>query len=115
QDNSERALKRVQQCSNLDCSGLQQFQDSWKQKYKQALNELDKKKLVFALLTVRKAKSYWENLQPPEDWPRTSQDYRDQLSLKIAEYYSQNIDDHYNHIASFFKSLKEICSITQNR
>ena len=63
------------------------------------------------MLTTRKAKEYWLQVQPNDEWSRDVSVYRDQLSLEIArEFYAKQTDDEAAakyHIPYFFKMLRK--------
>jgi len=120
----EIVQKRLEYCKTLDCSSLEKLQHSWQTAY-QAQTDAEKHTLINALLTVRKAKPYWQQIEPDTSdsltcWARTSEEYREQLSIKIAQFFSKQLkemlcnnvvedttDSRY-HIPQFFKYLYDI-------
>jgi hypothetical protein len=106
-NNSPRVFNRISCCSGLDCSEIYKLQDSWKDQFQKAEHDTRKDELVFALLTIKKAKNYWHQVQPPSDWIRSPEVFRDQLSLKIGEFYSEHSNDPKYHIPFFLKTLYE--------
>ncbi len=110
--NIRRALDRVNHC--LNCTDLDNFQDSWKTEFKNTSDETRKQQLIMALLTIKKVKNqkqpehdYWEKIKPPGDWSRSEGEFREQLSLEIGRFYSQQSSDVKSHIPFFFKALHE--------
>ena len=63
------------------------------------------------LLTIRKAKKYWHQVEPSSEWNRDTAVYGDQLSLAIArDFYARQTDDEAAakyHIPYFFKMLRK--------
>lgn len=107
--NVKRALDRINHCSGLDCTelDLDKFQDSWKHQFQNTTDATQKQELIVALLTIKKAKKYWHKIKPPDDWSSSDQVFRDQLSLEIGRFYSQQSSDVKSHIPFFFKTLYE--------
>jgi len=107
QNNSARGFNRISCCSGLDCSEIDKFQDSWKNQFQNALHDTRKDELVFALLTIKKAKDYWNQIQPPSDWTCPPEVFREQLSLEIGRFYSEQSDNPKYHIPFLLKTLYE--------
>jgi hypothetical protein len=108
--NIQRALARINHC--LNCADLNKLQDSWKNEFQNPSDETCKHQLIMALLTIKKVKNekqpehdYWEKIKPPADWSRNEKVFREQLSLKIAEFYSQQNSEVKCHIPFFIKTL----------
>ncbi len=108
--NIQRALARINHC--LNCADLNKLQDSWKNEFQNTSDETCKHQLIMALLTIKKVKNekqpehdYWEKIKPPADWSRNEKVFREQLSLKIAEFYSQQNSEVKCHIPFFIKTL----------
>jgi len=107
QNNSPRVFNRISCCSGLDCSEIGKLQDSWKDQFQKAVHDTSKDELVFALLTIKKAKNYWNQVQPPSDWTRSPEVFREQLSLEIGKFYSKQSDNPKYHIPFLLKTLYE--------
>ena len=109
QTNVKTAFERISYCSGLDCTelDLDKFQDSWKHQFKSTKEVTRKHELIIALLTIKKAKEYWKQIQPPAGWSGNEKEFREQLSLKIGEFYSQQNSDVKCHIPFFIKTLYE--------
>ena len=107
--NIRRALDRINHCSGLDCTqlDLDKFQDSWKHQFQNTTDAAQKHELIVALLTIKKAKEYWQQIKPPGDWSGNEGKFREQLSLEIGRFYSQQSSDVKCHIPSFLKALHE--------
>ena len=107
--NIRRALDRINHCSGLDCTELDigKFQDSWKHQFQNTTDATQKHELILALLTIKKAKEYWQQIKPPGDWSGNEGKFREQLSLEIGRFYSQQSSDVKCHIPFFFKVLHE--------
>ncbi|MEG4986910.1 hypothetical protein QUB08_14230 [Microcoleus sp. BR0-C5] len=103
--NIQRALARINHC--LNCADLNELQDSWKTEFQNTSDERCKHQLIMALLTIKKAKDYWGEIKPPVDWSGNDSQFRDQLSLKIGEFYSKQSSDVKSHIPFFFKKLHD--------
>jgi len=110
--NIQRALARINHC--LNCADLNELQDSWKNEFQNTSDETRKHQLIRALLTIKKVKNkkqpehdYWEKIMPAPDWSRNEEVFRDQLSLEIGRFYSEQSSDVKSHIPFFFKTLYE--------
>lgn len=107
QNNLKRAVARISYCCGLDCAGLEKLRDSWKNEFQNTQDEMRKEELILALLTIKKAKEYWNQIQPSSDWTRPAQVFRDQLSLEIGRFYSYQSSDAKYHILFFLETLYE--------
>ena len=110
--NIQRSLQRINHC--LNCTDLDKLQDSWKTEFKNTSDETRKHQLIRALLTIKKVKNekqpehdYWEKIKPPADWSGNEKVFREQLSLEIGRFYSEQSSDVKSHIPFFFKTLHE--------
>jgi hypothetical protein len=109
--NFEIACSRISHCTGLDFSEIDKLKDSWINEFQNAVDQNRKHELIFSLLTTRKAKEYWHQIQPSSEWSRDFAVYRDQLSLEIArDFYAKQTDDEVAakyHIPYFFKMLRK--------
>ncbi|MCC3494104.1 MAG: hypothetical protein JGK35_27015 [Microcoleus sp. PH2017_16_JOR_D_A] len=107
--NLKRAFDRINHCSGLNCTqlDLDKFQDSWKHQFQNTTDATQKHELILALLTIKKANDYWKQIKPPGDWSGDEKNFREQLSLEIGRFYSQQSSDVKSHIPFFFKALHE--------
>lgn len=107
QNNLQRAFDRINYCSELDCTAINNFQDSWRKRFKNAVDETHKNQSIAVLLTIKKAKDYWNKIQPPNGWSAGETRFREQLSLEIGRFYSEQSSEVKCHIPFFFKTLHE--------
>jgi hypothetical protein len=107
QNNLERAFDRISYCSGLDCTEVKAFQASWKERFQNAVDEKHKNQSIAVLLTIKKAKDYWHQIKPFGEFSREDGVFREQLSLEIGRFYSEQSSDVKSHISFFFKTLYE--------
>ena len=107
QNNLQRAFDRISYCSGLDCTEITAFQASWKERFQNAVDETHKNQSIAVLLTIKKAKDYWHQIKPSGDFSREDWVFREQLSLEIGRFYSEQSSDVKSHIPFFFKTLYE--------
>lgn len=105
QSNLQKVSHRISYCPKLNCTGVDKLRDSWKEQFQNAQDNMRKNELILALLTIKKAKDYWNKIQPPSDWTRSVEVYRDQLLLEIGRFYSEQSNDARYHISFFLKTL----------
>ncbi|MEG4323416.1 MULTISPECIES: hypothetical protein [unclassified Microcoleus] len=105
QNNLQRASDRINHCFN--CADLTELQDSWKIEFKNTSDETRQHQLIRALLTIKKAKDSWHQIKPPVDWSGNDSVFREQLSLEIGRFYSQQSSDVKCHLPFFFNTLHE--------
>ena len=105
------ACSRIKHCTGLDFSEIDKLKSSWITQFREAEDVARKHELILNLLTIRKAKDYWHQIQPSSDWSRDDSVYRDQISLAIArDFYAKQTDDEAAakyHIPYFFKMLRK--------
>ncbi|MBD1897794.1 hypothetical protein [Coleofasciculus sp. FACHB-129] len=106
-NNLPRAVDRISCCPGLDCSEIEKLGKSWKYQFKNSKDDREKNELVLALLTIKKAKDYWNKVQPCSEWTRTHEAFREQISLEIGRFYSEQSSDPKYHIPFFLKTLYE--------
>ena len=106
QQNFERVTQRINYCSQLNCSNLDELKSSWQNEFIKSADRERKRELIFLLLMIRKAKHYWQQINPPDTWTKNPERFREQLSLEIGEFYSR-LDWHNPnyHIPYFFNTL----------
>ncbi len=105
-NNLSKVSNRISHCSGLDCSETDKLRDSWKDLFENAQNDIQENELVLALLTLKKAKYYWNQIQPPSDWTSSIETFKDQLLLEIGRFYSDQSNYTKYHIPCFFKILR---------
>jgi hypothetical protein len=84
---------------------VEKLQVSWQKQY-QVSNDNSQSELVLALLTIKKAKQYWLQVEPPGDYTSPPERYREQLALQIGRFYAHNSDNPSCHISHLLKLLK---------
>lgn len=104
-DNFSRVKGRISHCQNLELSEVDKLQLSWQKQY-QVSHDNSQSELVLALLTIKKAKQYWLEVEPPEDYTSPPERYREQLALQIGRFYAHNSDNPSCHISHLLKLLK---------
>ncbi|HEY9295905.1 MAG TPA: hypothetical protein VIQ31_05950 [Phormidium sp.] len=107
QNNLQRAFDRISYCSGLDCTEITAFPASWKYRFQNAVDETHKNQSIAVLLTIKKAKDYWHQIKPSGDFSREDWVFREQLSLEMGRFYSEQSSDVKSHIPFFFKTLYE--------
>ena len=113
QNNLQRAFDRISYCSGLDCREVQAFQTSWKERFQNAVDETHRNQSIAVLLTIKKAKDYWREIKPSGDFSREDWVFREQLSLEIGRFYSEQSSDVKSHIPVFFKTLYKFVQTPQ--
>lgn len=110
QNNLQRAFARISCCAGLDCSEIDKLRDSWKEQFQKAQDTTRKDELVLALLTIKKAKDYWNQVQPASDsdWSRSPQVFREQLLLEIGRFYSEQGSNPKYHIPFLLNTLYKL-------
>jgi len=111
-NNLQRACDRIRYCSGLDCTGTDRLKESWRERFQNVQDDAQRDELIFALLTIKKAKAYWNQIGTADnEWTRPVGDFREQLMLqKIAHFYSEIGKSDNNpkyHIPFFLKTLHE--------
>lgn len=88
---------------------VEEFQAAWQEIFNHhETSEAEKEQLIYALLTVAKSKSTWQDIKPNETAKNPKiKAYQDNLSLKIARdfYAKQPRHDNQHHLPSFFNAL----------
>lgn len=108
QNNLAKVSNRISYCTGLDCSEIQKLCNSWKSEFKACNDELRKNDLIYGLLTLKKAKNYWKQIQAPADWSSTPEAFKDQLLLGIAKFYAENSNNPKYHISFFLEILSQL-------
>ncbi|MDM8558721.1 hypothetical protein [Candidatus Parabeggiatoa sp. HSG14] len=88
--------------SELNYTNINELKESFSEKFTRNLDY----KLIGTLFLIRKVKPYWENIHTIESRPKEhlSEKELERLSLKIAEFYSEQ-DDKDFHLTAIFKSI----------
>lgn len=104
----DRVHPRVSTHFPGDYSTPTQFSQDWLTKFQSCEDKEEKLDPIHTLLTLRKAKDYWENcVVPPDEYSPSSQTYRDNLTLKIGTFYSKNSDNPRYHIPFLLNCLRQ--------
>jgi len=106
-DNLKRACRRINYCVKLDCSDVEKLKSSWQIQFQKVKDNRQKNELISALLTVKKAKSHWNEIEPKsyDSWKIEPDKFREQLALEIGRFYSQQGKNSEYHIPVFLKTL----------
>lgn len=109
-----RAATRISHCT-LNLSTPQNLQQSWQTEWLKVVNETDKaSKLIYALLSVRKVKPYWERIHPAnqsvtDDYEEEWRSFREDISLEIGrKVYAHQEGKPHQHLACFFNHLHQL-------
>ena len=101
-----RACERIRHCQQLDFSSLSGLQQSWSTAFDIA-SESTQQTLIYALLTIHQVKDYWKALAPHEESIIPTERFKEQLTLKIADFYARQAHDNTHHIPCFFNALSK--------
>lgn len=110
QNNLAKVSNRIDYC-RLDFSEINKLCNSWKYEFKACKNELQKNELIYSLLTIKKAKYCWKQIQPPADTDIPPKSFREQLSLEIAKFYSENTNNPKYHISFILEILSKLTTL----
>jgi hypothetical protein len=102
----ETIQNRLNHCAELEFSSPDTLRQSWTQSFRAALDEAQRYRLTTALLTIKPVKPFWKSIQPPPDWTRSDEQFREQLSLEIGRFYADQTDTQRYHLVAFFKTLQ---------
>jgi len=105
EENLSIIAKRIGYCEKLDFTNTFQLKESWQQQFRETSNSLEKTELILALLAIKKAKHFWNKIQPDQNWTRPPVSFKEELSLEIGRFYSRQSYDTKYHIHCFFKTL----------
>jgi hypothetical protein len=114
-DNLERGVARIKSyCENIKIECTKDLQDYWQQQWQVNVNNRDNlNELIYAILSIRKAKPYWEKVHPgdeiaTEDCENRYRKFRDDMTLEIGkQFYARQSGEPHQHLAYFFKHLYE--------
>jgi len=101
----QQVCHRINYCTNLNCCDIKSLKNSWKKQFQTTVNKTE---LVYALLTITKAKDYWHQIiSKPGEWTTPIERIREQLTLAIGQFYSKAGEDEKvaYHISVFFNTL----------
>lgn len=110
----DRLHPRIQHCTSLDFHDITALKNSWQHQFLEIIDDTQRRELVYALLTIRKLKSYWNQIipSPHSGWTREAYIFREQLSLRIGrQFYSNQDINSEHHLPVFFKILSHSLDI----
>ena len=115
--NFKTVKNRLKNLSFFEANGeeinLEKLQTIFQEKFQNAKNEEQKRKIILTLLTIKNAKiDYWEKIKKPKNWPYKFKLFQEQLLLKIADFYSKKSQNPQYHIPYFLETVQAIA--TQN-
>jgi hypothetical protein len=107
--NFEGVKKRLKDIFNSEFNDKNELKDWWIDKFNVTVEKEQKDQLILALLTIKKAKNFWENIQPPEDVSILPERFQEQLSLEMArQFYAKQSNDPKYHIPYFLETVQKI-------
>ena len=107
--NFQGVKKRLQDIFDSDFHDKNQLKNLWIDKFNVTVEKEQKDELILSLLTIKKAKNFWENIQPPEDVSILPERFQEQLSLEIArQFYAKQSNDPKYHIPYFLETVQKI-------
>lgn len=99
---------RIAYFSEISTDNLEQWQQSWLQLFLATEVQEAQNELIYLLLTIMKAKDYWEKKFIPEEWNGTTEQCKEQLMIKIADFYAETTATERFHIPYFLKKIYNI-------
>jgi len=107
--NFQEVKKRLKDNFDSEFNNKNDLKDLWIDKFNVTVKKEQKDKLILALLTIKKAKSFWKNIQPSEDVSILPERFQEQLSLEIArQFYAKQSNDPKYHIPYFLETIQKI-------
>jgi hypothetical protein len=114
-DKWARAASRIEYCRKFNLDSPRTFQESWQQCWRSNINSKNVlNELAYALLAIRKAKPYWQQVHPDntpicsEDLAKEFRQFREEIALKMGrQFYSRQTGEPHQHLACFFRHLYE--------
>ncbi|MCL1464498.1 hypothetical protein [Argonema galeatum] len=105
-NNLPTIANRINYLPSLDCTDVDKLRDSWKAEFDNTQDDIEKNELILALLTIKKAKDYWNKIHPPTDYSSPAERFREQLLLEIGQFYShRDSRDSRYHISFLLATL----------
>ncbi len=104
-NNYDIAKNRISFNSNINVTNKITVKDSWLNEFTK-LDGMDKLELIYLLLSIRKAKAYWNNIESPE-WTGNKDSLLDNIILEIGKFISKQ-DGLQFHIVHILKYLQTI-------
>jgi len=113
--NFQGVKERLKDIFDSDFHDKNELKDLWINKFNATSEKEQQDQLILALLTIKKAKNFWENIQPPEDVSIPTERFQEQLSLEIArQFYSKQRNDPKYHIPYFLETVQRISENNSN-
>jgi hypothetical protein len=110
----DRAAARIKYCQIANLENPETFQDAWLKHWQANIDDRNiLNQLAHTLLSIRKAKPYWEHIHPDEtianeDCENEFRQFREEIALKMGrQFYSRQTGHPNEHLAYFFKHLYE--------
>ncbi len=105
-DQFKRACERIQHCQQLNFNSLNDLQQSWLTAFDTA-DKSTQQILIYATLTIHQVKDYWKAVTPHEEGIIPAERFKEQLILKIADFYARQAHNSTHHIPGFFNALSK--------
>jgi hypothetical protein len=107
--NFQGVKERLKDIFNSELNDKNELKNLWIDKFNVTVEKEQKYALILALLTIKKAKNFWENIQPPEDVSILAERFQEQLSLEIArQFYAKQTNDPKYHIPYFLETVQKL-------
>jgi hypothetical protein len=107
--NFQGVKERLKDIFNSELNDKNELKNLWIDKFNVTVKKEQKDQLILALLTIKKAKNFWKNIQPPEDLSIPPKIFREQLSLEVAkQVYAKQSNDPKYHIPYFLETVQKI-------
>jgi hypothetical protein len=114
--NFQGVKKRLKDNLDSEFNDKNELKDLWINKFNATSTKEQKDELVLALLTIKKAKSFWKNIQPSEDVSILPRRFREDLSLAIArQFYAKQRNNPKYHIPYFLETVQKISENKDSR
>ena len=107
--NFQGVKERLKDIFDSEFNDKNELKDLWIDKFNTTSKKERKDELILALLTIKKAKNFWKNIQPSEDLSIVPERFQEQLSLEIArQFYAKQSNDPKYHISYFLETVQKI-------
>ena len=107
--NFQGVKERLKDIFDSEFNDKNELKDLWIDKFNTTSKKERKDELILALLTIKKAKNFWKNIQPSEDLSILPERFQEQLSLEIArQFYAKQSNDPKYHIPYFLETVQKI-------
>lgn len=98
---------RIAYFSAIPSNHLAEWQQTWLDLFSKADADAQNQ-LIYLLFTIMKAKDYWEKKLIPVEVDTSQERVREQLMLKIADFYAETPATEHFHIPYFLKIIYDI-------